>query len=468
MGNEILLSLRGASLMTILETFAEFSAQVQYPNISHIEKEIIALHLLDTMGAAIAGSKTPNGIALRDLYQPVGRDVTICRRGTIDDIVVRTGTIRHTEIDDIHTRSNVTPSSIIVPTTLTMCARLGISDPKLVGSALISGYEALLRLGMVIDGPVVMYRGIWPTFFCAPFGAAAATARLLNLSAAETAHALANALTLCTGGAGNAGPNRPGRWFIIGAAARAGVNSALAAAHGFTAEISLLDRDWLGQAHGLCGKPEALTNGLGADGIVKDISMKPCCTGKQVAAALSAFQEILVKGLNPDAAIKIEVFVPQRYAAMVDRRVMPGTNRSTTGNTRYQFGLAAYHPEILFDAARLEPIKDKRLNALMEKVAITVDESLEKYMPRHWPARVEVTTSDRKFVETVVAAPGDPDRRLSEASVRKKFHTLTDGLIGKENAEAWIAVCSAALSNNTGTEALISRFEKLFNAEYLP
>jgi 2-methylcitrate dehydratase PrpD len=89
-------------------------------------------------------------------------------------------------------------------------------------------------------------------------------------------------------------------------------------------------------------------------------------------------------------------------------------------------------------------------------------------MPRHWPARVEVTTSDRKFVETVVAAPGDPDRRLSEASVRKKFHTLTDGLIGKENAEAWIAVCSAALSKNTGTEALISRFEKLFNAEYLP
>lgn len=448
--------------MTVLESFAAFSAQVQYRDVPDSEKQIIALHLLDTMGAAIAGCQTPNGRSLRDLYLPVSGDATICRRGTIDDVAVRTGTVRHTEIDDIHTRSNVTPSSIIVPTTLTMCARLGITDPNLLGSALISGYEALLRLGMVIDGSVVMYQGIWPTFFCAPFGTAAATARLLNLPAAETAHALANALTLCTGGAGNAGPNRPGRWFIIGAAARAGVASALAAAHGFTAETGLLDRDWLGQAHGLRGKPDALTEGLGAEGIVSQISMKPCCTGKQVAAALAAFQEILTKGLNPDTATKIEVFVPQRYAAMIDRRVMPGTNRSTTGNTRYQFGLAAYHPEVLFDAARSEPINDERLNALMERVTIAVDESLEQYMPHHWPARVEVTTPDNKFTETVVAAPGDPERRLSGPAVREKFHTLTDRLIGKEGAEDWVAVCGAALFKNEGTEALIEKFEQLF------
>lgn len=449
--------------MTTLETFANFSANVQYREIPEAEKEILSLHVLDTIGAAIAGCRTPNGKSLRGLHTPENGGAPVWNRGTIDDVAVRAGTIRHTEIDDIHNSSNVTPSSIIVSSTLTMSARLGISDPALVGAALISGYEAMLRLGMVIDGPVVMYQGIWPTFFCAPFGTAAATARLLNLPAEATAHALANALTLCTGGAGRPGPNRPGRWFVIGAAARAGLGAALAAANGFTADLSLLDGNWLTQSHGLRGKPNALTDGLGGRGIVTEISMKPCCTGKQVAAALTAFQELLAKGLDPDAATKIEVYVPKRYAAMIDRRVMPGTNRSTTGNTRYQFGLAAYHPDGLFDAARPTRIEDARLDALMDKITIAVDESLEKHMPRHWPARVEATTGDDKLTETVIAAPGDPDRRLDAAAVHQKFHMLTDRLIGQRNAEDWISTCGGAFSGHRGCENLIARFENLFS-----
>jgi 2-methylcitrate dehydratase PrpD len=448
--------------MTVLETFADFSAHVRYPDLSDPERETLSLHLLDTMGAAIAGCRTPNGRALRELQTPAGGDTAVWNRGTIDDVAVRTGTVRHTEIDDIHTSSNVTPSSIIVPSTLTMCARLGVSDPALIGSALISGYEAILRLGMAIDGPIVMYEGIWPTFFCAPFGTAAATARLMNLPADATAQALANALTLCTGGAGAPGRNRPGRWFVIGEAARAGVAAALAAAHGFTADLGLLDGEWLSQSHGLRGKPDALTEKLGRKCIVTDISMKPCCTGKQVAAALAAFQKLLSEGLDPEAATKIEVHVPKRYAAMVDRRLMPGTNRSTTGNLRYQFALAAFHPDGLFDAARSERIYDARLDALMDKVAIKVDDSHEQYMPTYWPARVEVATPKAKFVETVVAAPGDPDRRFSASEVREKFHTLTDRLIGEDNAEDWIEACDGALSSPEGSERLISKLEKLF------
>jgi 2-methylcitrate dehydratase PrpD len=448
--------------MTVLETFADFAAHVAYRDMPQAEREIVSLHLLDTVGAAIAGCRTPNGESLRELQLPGGMGAAVWNTGTIDDVAARVGTVRHTEIDDIHNNSNVTPSSVIVPSTLTMCARLGITDPALIGSALVSGYEAMLRLGVAIDGPVVMYHGIWPTFFCAPFGAAAVTARLLNLSTDATAHALANALTLCTGGAGAPGPNRPGRWFVIGEAARGGVAAALAAAHGFTADLSLLDGKWLSQSHGLQGKSSALTDDLGGESIVTEISMKPCCTGKQVAAALAGFQKILEGELNPEAIAKIEVYVPKRYAAMIDRRVMPGTNRSTNGNTRYQFALAAYHPDGLFDAARITTIDDARMGMLMDKVAIVVDDSLEKHMPRHWPARVEVTTVDNKFVETVIAAPGDPDRRFGASAVSKKFHSLTDRLIGEDDADHWISLCDKALSDSREGERLIAEFEKIF------
>jgi 2-methylcitrate dehydratase PrpD len=448
--------------MTILESFAEFSANTRLDQLSKIEQNILGRHLLDTMGAAIAGRRTPIGQALRELAVPGKGSVTVCRPGTIDDITVRTGTVRHTEVDDIHTSSNVTPSSIIVATALTMSARLGVTDPQIVGGALTAGYEAILRLGMVIDGPVVMYKGRWPTFFCAAFGAAAVTARLLELSPETTAHALAVALTTCTGGAGRPGPSRPGRWLVVGEAARAGVASALAADRGFTAELALLDGNWMSQVHGFDGKPDAMVSGLGDDSIIADISIKPCCTGKQVTAALYSFRDLLADGLDPEQATAIEVFVPQRYAAMIDRPVVPNVHVSSFGSTRYQFGLAAYHPQSLFDSARTSRVTDARLDTLMDKITIAVDEALEVHMPRCWPARVEVTTTTGKVDQTVIAAPGDPDRRFDTEAVREKFHAVTDRLIGKEEADDWIACANGALTDCAGLEGLIGKFEDLF------
>ncbi|MAF48411.1 MAG: MmgE/PrpD family protein [Rhodospirillales bacterium] len=448
--------------MTVLKTFAEFSAATRLDQLSDAEREILKLHLLDTCAAAIAGSNTPIGQALRELQAPGAGGVPVHAPGTISDVSVRTGTVRHTEVDDIHTSSNVTPSSMIVPTALTMARQLGINDPQVFGGALMAGYEAILRLGMTIDGPVVMYKGIWPTFFCAAYGTAAVTARLLELSVEATAEALAIALTTSTGGAGRPGPRRPGRWLMVGEAARAGVAAALAAAAGFTAQLELLDGNWLAQPHGIDGKPEAMTEGLGGASIVSELSMKPCCTGKQAAAALSAFRDLLEEGLDAEAASAIEVFVPERYAAMIDRPAGPNVHVSSFGNIRYQFGLAAFHPESLFDAARTTKVEDARLDALMDKVVIKVDEALETHMPRCWPARIEVTTPAGKFEKTVIAAPGDPDRRFGREATVAKFHAITDRLIGESEADAWASAGLGALADSAGLDRLIGRFEDLF------
>jgi 2-methylcitrate dehydratase PrpD len=448
--------------MTTLERFAEFAAQTHLDMLTDFERDILSRHLLDTMAAAVAGRHTPIGIALREITTPGMGGVQLCRPGTIDDVTVRSGTVRHTEVDDIHTGSNVTPSSIIVSTALTMAARLGVSDPKIFGGALMAGYEAILRLGMAIDGPVVMYKGRWPTFFCAPFGAAAVTARLMELSPEHTAHALGIALTTCTGGAGRPGPNCPGRWLVVGEAARAGVASALAAGSGFTAELGLLDGAWLNQVHGFDGRPEEMVLGLGEGSIVADLSLKPCCTGKQVTSALFAFIDLLNDGLDPQSATSIEVFVPQRYSAMVDRPAGPNAHVSSFGSARYQFGLAAFQPESLYDSARISRVEDARLDALMDKISIRVDEALEVHMPRCWPARVEVTTPGGTVAKTVVSAPGDPDRRFDIADVTAKFHSVADRLIGGSEADDWIAASNGALSGSAGLQHLVGRFENLF------
>ena len=47
--------------MSVLESFTEFSAAVRLDFISEEERQFLGLHLMDTMGAAIAGSHTPTG-----------------------------------------------------------------------------------------------------------------------------------------------------------------------------------------------------------------------------------------------------------------------------------------------------------------------------------------------------------------------------------------------------------------------
>jgi 2-methylcitrate dehydratase PrpD len=192
--------------------------------------------------------------------------------------------------------------------------------------------------------------------------------------------------------------------------------------------------------------------------------MKPYCTGKQAVAAVAAFQNLLADGLDPAAAAAIEVFVPKRYAAMIDRPVNRGGRQSgsTFGNVRYQFGLAAYHPEVLFDAARTEIITDPRLYDLAEKVTIKVDETLADALPRVWPARVEVETAAGRLARTVTAAPGDPDRRLDDAATLAKFHALTDRLVGRAEADDWAEAAAGALSSPAGLERLAAKFEALY------
>jgi 2-methylcitrate dehydratase PrpD len=84
---------------------------------------------------------------------------------------------RLSEIDDIHLASMTTPGAIVVPAALTIAASLPDVASDDIAAAIIAGYEAMIRLGAAIDGPSVLYRGIWPTYFAAPLGAAAVAAR---------------------------------------------------------------------------------------------------------------------------------------------------------------------------------------------------------------------------------------------------------------------------------------------------
>src|SRR5207249_9621857 len=106
-------------------------------------------HVADTLVAAAVGAWTEEGRQLRYLLP---------RDGIADVAGMQEAVVRHTEIDDIHTPSCTTPSSVTVPTALALARAGGISDPERVASGIWLGTERLARLGLATDGARPPYR----------------------------------------------------------------------------------------------------------------------------------------------------------------------------------------------------------------------------------------------------------------------------------------------------------------------
>ena len=278
--------------MSVIRELSAFVVGASAAKLPADENAMLRRHVADTLVAAVAGAQTTEGRALRKV---------VLRTSAADAAGLLAAVVRHTEIDDIHTRSCTTPSSVTVPTALVLAGEYDSYDADTVASAIWIGTELMTRLGVAIDGARILYRGLWPTYFTAPLGAAAIAARMLHLSEEQTAHALSLALMLSAGRSGRFHGALPGRSVILAMAVANGVRAAQAAKDGVGGDPALLDGPWLKDAHGIDAKIEALTAGLGSGSIYPQMTIKPFCSAKQAIAAVEAFTSIIDDGVSPDA-----------------------------------------------------------------------------------------------------------------------------------------------------------------------
>jgi 2-methylcitrate dehydratase PrpD len=434
--------------MTNLERFAEV---VLTPPKAAGAK--LGLHLLDTLGAWHAGTRTEDAdlIAQLAVAQP---GLAAVGENALDRVAQRIAIVRCTEIDDIHMASCTTIGSVVVPVAVTLAGALGKPDAQRFAQALAAGYEAMARLSLAISGATILYRGIWPTFFAAPVGAAATAAPLLGLSAAQTADAMAMALALTSGAAGGHGEASP-RFVLLGQAARAGVWAALAAAKGYLGDRSLLDGDWPQRSHGIALDALPLVAPVEGEGAIAAMSYKPFCAAKQNTAAIDGFRQLLAR-TQADAIAAVRVTVPPAYAGMIGQRSTKGRIERIIC-TAYQFALAAYRADLLEDVERPDLTQDAKIAAFMPKVEIAPDPALASYFPALYPARVEAKLKNGETISALVTdALGDPARPLSESDLRAKFHRLTSPVIGEAKSKSLAQAALGAVSDDAALAALLA------------
>src|SRR5262245_4557287 len=429
--------------MTALEKLGGYIAESRRP--SEALRKLVEIHLIDTVGAWIASTRTVEGKNLLR-FRAMMREQGQAGEALALDLATRCALARLSEVDNIHLSSMTTPGAIVISGALTLAAATPDTTADDVIAAIIAGTEAMTRLGRTVDGPSILYRGIWPTYFVAPFGMSAVAARLLKLDADSTADALALALTLAAPAVGQHSGATTSRWFALGNAARNGLTAALAAQHGFTSDHKLIEGQSLPDAFGITADVSALTDALGERIALRDVSFKPWCAARQTMAATQALKEIVASGIAPSAIEEVTVAVPPPHLKMIDHGIVAGDRASHLTSVQYCMAVAALAPETAFDVQQTSAKLPPTVQALMAKIKIQADERLLADYPRSWPARVRVTAASAQRERTVTHVPGDPALPFDQEDVRRKFLRFTEPVIGMEKAERILARCSDALA----------------------
>ncbi|MBG6072985.1 MULTISPECIES: MmgE/PrpD family protein [unclassified Polaromonas] len=344
------------------------------------------------------------------------------------------GITSHTfDFDDTHLKTIIHPAGPVASALLALGEHTGASGRELL-DALVLGIDVACRVGNAMY-PDHYDRGWHITGSTGTLGAAAACARLLKLDAGRTAMALGIAASQPIGMREQFGTmTKP---FHPGAAARAGLMSALLAAQGYTASPRALEaprgmmqtvstkNDWL-----------EITDELGKRFEISFNSYKPFACGIVIHPSIDACVQLGRRGVTPDQVESIELKV---HSLVLE---LTGKKEPADG---LQAKFSVYHgcaAGLTFGRAAEDEFSDAVVNradmvALRRKVVATVDDSIDEAS-----ADVTAVLKDGQRVHVFVEhAIGSLQNPMTDANLEAKFHGLSDPVLGAAASRELISAC---------------------------
>ena len=393
-----------------LASWAEWAATAQPASATSYERVLLA----DGILALQAGARTVEGRQLRAWI--CKHDPTWLGQAAADAAVMRLS-----EVDPIHRASAVTPSALTLPLALAHGRHHGQITGDGWVHAILVGQELAIRLALALGGASQLMHGVWPSYVVAPMAAAATVGRLRGLTPQRMQHALALALASAARQPGRPLGHRTGRWMLFAQAIRAGAWCALAAEEGLEGDVNLLSEAWLRSMAPATPQAAWLSLGWDAPLEVTQTSIKPHCSAKQGLSAIYGLQQMLAQhDFSPQDVTKVEVGVPQAYAAMLDREPGWASRLASMVSAPWQLALTALTPAELDLVERDLSTPNAAVKAWSAMVTVHHDASLETYYPAQWPARLRVHAGGRVHEQLILDSPGDPSFDWGEAQLLDK------------------------------------------------
>jgi 2-methylcitrate dehydratase PrpD len=344
------------------------------------------------------------------------------------------GITSHTfDFDDTHLRTIIHPAGPVASAALALAEHQGLPGRALI-DALVLGIDVECRVGNCVY-PDHYDRGWHITGSAGMLGSAAACARLLNLDEKPAQMALGIAASQPIGLREQFGTmTKP---FHPGAAARAGLLSALLAKNGFTSSPRALEaprgliqvysdkRDW-----------NEITGELGERFEISINTYKPFACGIVIHPTIDAATQLRAKGIKAGDIERVELKVHSLVLELTGRKEpQDGLQGKFSVYHGFACGLLfgrAGEGEYEDDIVRREDVV-----ALRRKVVATVDDSIAEEQA-DVTAILKDGRRERVFVKHAI---GSRERPMSDRDLEAKFHSLADHTIGEARAAKLIEAC---------------------------
>lgn len=396
--------------------------------------------LLDIIGVTLAGLREPLTQILLDEAAEEGGNPQASilgsgRKASLTQAALVNGSAGHAhDYDDVNSAMSGHPTIPVAPAVLALAEYRGASGEELI-NALAIGIDAECLVGRYI-GPSHYGAGWHSTGTFGSFGAAAASAALMNLDVEATTRAFGIAGTQAAGLKSMFGTMcKP---LHAGHAAATGLSAARLAARGFTARTDVLEAEQgFGATQSSNVSEDRLRSALDVPSFVPDTCFKyhAACylTHSSIEAARTLKKE---HALELDDIETVEITVNEGHFGVCNIQ-QPSTGLEAKFSLRFTAamalaGLDTGSIDIYTDALTERP----ELVALRDKTTV-----LAHLEPRA-ESLVAITTRDGRNIsrEENVAIPLR-DLELQWQKLETKFRTLVDPVLGSNTSEQLIAWC---------------------------
>ncbi|MCJ7830578.1 MAG: MmgE/PrpD family protein, partial [Desulfobacterales bacterium] len=426
-------------------TLATFLSELTYDRLPPAVVARAKVVLLDTLGAAVGGSRTPEGrIAIRLAQKLSGKqEATLLATGVKVDCLYAAlvnGLMAHVlELDDGNRYAMGHPGVSVVPTVLALGEQEHITGRDAI-VATVAGYEAMSRVAAA-GNPSHYHRGFHTTGTCGTFASAAAAGKILNLNPSETAMAFGIAGSQSAGLFAFMANGAMTKVLHPGRAAQSGILSVYLVREGFTGPETVLEDPrgfYAAYADGYV--PERIVDRLGEIYEIMHTYTKDHAACRHTHAAIDA--ALGIADTHPVAVSDIAAITVHTYqvAAKLTGGKQITSPLSGKMSLPYSVAVALTDGQAGLQQYSSEKLNDPAVRGLMGKIEVRVDARLDSLVPAHRGARVEmVLTSGQRHTAEVIDALGEPENPGSLADQLKKFKALAGVVFDEDRLEQIIA-----------------------------
>lgn len=412
--------------MDLAFTFADNACAKRYEDLPPAVVASTKTFILDTLGAAIAGSSAEgieaglqyvreNGGAGQATLMVFGDRLPAAAAAMLNGAMAQAR-----DFDPVYEPGVLLPYGPIVAAALAAGELAGASGKELL-TAVVLGADLTCRMGSAVTSGLGWSR----TATLGVFGAALASARLLRLDRDRTVSALGLALSAASGNIQTVIDGSLAKRYQGGFTAENGVKAALLAARGITGPVNVFE--------GRCGffalyeagryRRELVTDGLGErfEGAQASVKPFPCAREHHGAtgAALRLHSELRASEIEA-----VTVRVPPNAFALSGK---PFPENATVGaaiaSAAYNVAVALIQGKVGLEDFTREAIARAEILALARRIEVVEDRGVTDAKALV-PQSVRVRLRGGETREAASAAmPGSPEQPLTPAELRRKLES---------------------------------------------